>query len=128
MEQVLQPKQQQDKSSTTEASSSDSSPKRVFSAAEIALLVGSKPAGPIQLADLDPAGLPFAFSVSAGTAAALLGAGLPAQLHAFGIALWSALPQPRCCNNAACTNLASVSEAKLVAGKASRCSKCKVAK
>jgi hypothetical protein len=53
---------------------------------------------------------------------------LPGLLLNFGEALWSALPQPRCCNNAACTNLDSVSDAKLVAGKASRCSKCKVAK
>jgi hypothetical protein len=53
---------------------------------------------------------------------------LPALLLSFGEALWSALPQPRCCDNAGCINLGSVSEAKLVAGKASRCIKCKVAK
>jgi hypothetical protein len=60
--------------------------------------------------------------------AQLLGARLSQQLQGFGSSLWSALPQRRCCNNAACTNLGSVSEAKLVSAKGSRCSKCQVAR
>jgi hypothetical protein len=36
------------------------------------------------------------------------------QLQAFGEALWSQLPQPHCCNNWGCINVAGVSESKLV--------------
>jgi hypothetical protein len=92
-------------------------------------LASSRPDGPISLADLDPARLQAGnLGISKKAAAVLVGAELPQQLQQFGSALWSALPQPRCCNNAACANLGSISEAKLVAGRASRCSKCKAAK
>jgi hypothetical protein len=91
-------------------------------------LASSKPAGPLNHKFLDPAGLSLQYAISAGATVAVLDRALPAQLQEFGSALWSALPQPRCCNSAACTNLGSVSEAKLVAGKASRCSRCRVAK
>jgi hypothetical protein len=57
-------------------------------------------------------------------AAKIVDCGLLQQLQAFGEALWSQLPQLHCCNNAACTNVAGLSESKL---KASRCSKCKAA-
>jgi hypothetical protein len=57
----------------------------------------------------------------------VVGQQLPQQLQAFGEALWSLLPQPHCCCNWACVNLAGVSELRL-AGKASRCSRCKVAR
>jgi hypothetical protein len=90
-------------------------------------ILASQPTGPLTLVELDPTRQPSVLLVASVTAD-LMGAQLPAQLQAFGSALWSALPQPRCCNNAGCTNLGSVSEAKLVAGKASRCIKCKVAK
>jgi hypothetical protein len=63
-----------------------------------------------------------------GVATQLVGPQLLLQLREFGCALWSALPQPSCCNNAACTNLGSISEAKLVSAKGSRCSKCQVAR
>jgi hypothetical protein len=66
--------------------------------------------------------------LESSTPAALISAELPVLLQAFGEAMWSALRHPRCCNNAACANLGTVSEAKLVAGKASKCSKCKAAK
>jgi hypothetical protein len=49
-------------------------------------------------------------------------------IRGFGSALWSALPQPCCCNNWACANLGSISEAKLVSAKGRRCSKCQVAR
>jgi hypothetical protein len=61
-------------------------------------------------------------------AAMLVGPRLLLQLSDFGCALWSALPQPHCCNNVACINFGSISEAKLVSGKGSRCSKCQVAR
>jgi hypothetical protein len=96
--------------------------------ADIAAIASSHPEGTLLLQDLDPTLLPIQYQEAAETAAALVGPVLPAQLQAFAGALWSALPQPRCCNNAACANLGGVSEAKLVAGKTSRCSKCKVAK
>jgi hypothetical protein len=63
-----------------------------------------------------------------GLATQLVGPQLLLQLREFGCALWSALPQQNCCNNAACTNLGSISEAKLVSAKGSRCSKCQVAR
>jgi hypothetical protein len=99
-------------------------------AAELAGLASCQPTEQLDLAAVDLAGRnsDCTFALSAAQAASLLGSELPQQLQQFGSALWSALPQPRCCNNAACANLGSVSEAKLVAGKASRCSKCKVAK
>jgi hypothetical protein len=95
---------------------------------DIDAVVSLKPEGPLGLADLDPAKLLFVHPAAAATAAALIGSELPQQLQQFGSALWSAQPQLRCCNNAACANLGSISEAKLVAGMASRCSKCKAAK
>jgi hypothetical protein len=61
-------------------------------------------------------------------ASGLVGEQLLRQLCQFGAALWAALPQPICCNNAACSSLGSISEAKLVARKGSRCSKCQVAR
>jgi hypothetical protein len=97
-------------------------------AVDIDALASSRPEGSISLADLSPDATPDGLTMAAATAAALVGAELPQQLQQFGSALWSALPQPRCCNSAACANLGSISEAKLVAGRASRCSKCKVAK
>jgi hypothetical protein len=91
-------------------------------------LASSRPEASPRLADLDSTQMPIDGSLKAETAAALVGTELPQQLQQFGSALWSALPQPRCCNNAACANLGSISEAKLVAGRTSRCSKCKAAK
>jgi hypothetical protein len=99
-----------------------------LTAAELAAVVSSKPVGLLPFAELDPAGWPVMLMLPTATEVDLTGRQLPSQLYAFGSALWSALPQPRCCNNVACTNLGSVSEAKLVAGKASRCSECKTAK
>jgi hypothetical protein len=95
---------------------------------DVDALASSRPDIPIRLDDLDPARLLFVHPAIVEKAAALVGAELPQQLQQFGSALWSALPQLRCCNNAACANLGSISEAKLVAGRASRCSKCKAAK
>jgi hypothetical protein len=61
-------------------------------------------------------------------AAQLVGPKLLKLLREFCCALWSVLPQPCCCNNPACANLGSISEAKLVSAKGSRCSKCQVAR
>jgi hypothetical protein len=47
------------------------------------------------------------------------------QLRAFGAAVAAALPISWACNNAACTNLAKLSELQLVTGKAKVCSGCK---
>jgi hypothetical protein len=97
-------------------------------AAALGVWASSEPTGPLNIAELSPAGLPLQYLMTAGCFAAVIGRELPTQLQGFGSALWSALPQPRCCNNVACANLGGVSDAKQVAGEASRCSKCKVAK
>jgi hypothetical protein len=53
------------------------------------------------------------------------GDSLPGQLSAFGAAVAAALPIGWACNNAACTNLATLSELQLVTGKAKVCGGCK---
>jgi hypothetical protein len=63
-------------------------------------------------------------------AAALLvqrmwGDSLPGQLSAFGAAVAAALPVGWACNNAACTNLGTLSDLQLVRGKAKVCAGCK---
>jgi hypothetical protein len=73
-------------------------------------------------AKLQPAG-----GVPPALVAVLVELGLPQQLQAFGYALWPLLPQPHCCSNWGCGNMAAVSEVRLAA-KASRCSSCKVAR
>jgi hypothetical protein len=95
---------------------------------DVDALANSRPEGLLDLADLYPAGMCRVTAYRARRAAALVDRELPQQLQQLGSALWSALPQPRCCNSVACANLGSISEAKLVAGRASRCSKCKAAK
>jgi hypothetical protein len=97
-------------------------------AVDVFALASSRPEGQISLSELDPAEVLLGHSVSAEALGAWVGTELPQQLQQFGSALWSSLPQPRCCNNAACANLGSISEAKLVAGRTSKCSKCKAAK
>jgi hypothetical protein len=68
------------------------------------------------------------YMLAADLASGLVSKQLLRQLRQFGSALWAALPQPHCCNNAGCSSLGSISEAKLVARKGSRCSKCQVAR
>jgi hypothetical protein len=99
-------------------------------AARLAELARSlpRPAGQLDLTNLEPCVHPFGYDLQAEDFANLVGDEVGVLLYGLGAALWSALPQPRCCNNWACSSLGSVSEAKLVARKASRCSKCKVAK
>jgi hypothetical protein len=99
----------------------------------LAEFVNCRPDAPLELAALDPSKLPAYYALpklrlTIADVAALLRSQLPVLLHDFGGMLWSALPLPRCCGNLACANLGSVSEVKLVAGKASRCSKCHVAR
>jgi hypothetical protein len=53
------------------------------------------------------------------------GPDLALQLRAFGAAVAEALPISWACNNAACSNLAKLSELQLVTGKAKVCSGCK---
>jgi hypothetical protein len=78
------------------------------------------------------AGQPAAGTVdicSAGAASLLQhmwGDSLPGQLSAFGAAVAAALPVGWACNNAACTNLAKLSELQLVRGKAKVCGGCKL--
>jgi hypothetical protein len=70
------------------------------------------------------------FDISSAGAAALVqrvwGDSLPGQLSAFGAAVTAALPVGWACNNAACTNLAKLSELQLVRGKAKVCGGCKL--
>jgi hypothetical protein len=47
------------------------------------------------------------------------------QLQQFAKGVCAALPQRHCCNNPACTKLGVLSEAELVAGAGSRCSRCR---
>jgi hypothetical protein len=99
----------------------------------LAELADRAPAAQPSLAELDPSGISDNHKLPAAVAASLVGAELPVLLHDFGAALWSALPQPRCCNNWACSNLAGVSEAKLVRpaagnGSGNKCSGCKTAR
>jgi hypothetical protein len=99
------------------------------STAQLAELANRHPADTTSMEDLDPTQFQSVrFELPAAVAASLIGPQLRQQLQQIGAVLWSALPQPRCCNNWECLNMARVSEAKLVAGKASRCSKCKVAR
>jgi hypothetical protein len=78
------------------------------------------------------AGQPAArtFDINSAGAASLVqqmfGNSLPAQLSAFGAAVAAALPVGWACNNAACTNLAKLSELQLVRGKAKVCGGCKL--
>lgn len=53
---------------------------------------------------------------------------LAKQLQQLGAAVISRLPLQYCCNNPRCSNLGGLSEQELVAGKASRCAGCKVAR
>uniref|UniRef100_A0A383WKL8 phytol kinase n=1 Tax=Tetradesmus obliquus TaxID=3088 RepID=A0A383WKL8_TETOB len=53
---------------------------------------------------------------------------LAKRLQQLGAAVISRLPLPYCCSNPRCSNLGGLSEQELVAGKASRCSGCKVAR
>jgi hypothetical protein len=78
------------------------------------------------LADLYP-GVLGEWQITQAAAARMVGCGVLQQLQDFGGALWSQLPQPYCCSNWGCSNLAGVSESKLC-GKSSRCSRCKVAR
>jgi hypothetical protein len=78
------------------------------------------------LADLYP-GVLAEWQVTQAAAAGMVGCGLLQQLQDFGEVLWSQLPQPYCCSNWGCSNLAGGSESKLC-GKSSRCSRCKVAR
>jgi hypothetical protein len=99
----------------------------------LAELADRAPAAQPSLAELDPSGISDNYKLPAAVAASLVGAEVPVLLHDFGAALWSALPQPRCCNNWACSNLAGVSEAKLVrpaagGGSGNKCSGCKTAR
>ena len=72
------------------------------------------------------AALASASAASAAASSAAAAAGdLPAQLVAFGGAVYAALPHPRCCGNAACRNLDAFSEAAL-ANRA--CSGCRAVK
>jgi hypothetical protein len=78
------------------------------------------------------AGQPAArkFDINSAGAAALVqqvwSDSLSGQLSAFGAAVAAALPVGWACNNAACTNLAKLSELQLVRGKAKVCGGCKV--
>jgi hypothetical protein len=69
------------------------------------------------------------YDINSAGAASLLqrvwGGSLPGQLSAFGAAVTAALPVGWACNNAACTNLAKLSELQLVRGKA-KCGGCKL--
>jgi hypothetical protein len=71
-----------------------------------------------------------AFDINSAGAASLVqqvwGDSLPGQLSAFGAAVAAALPVGWACNNAACTNLAKLSELQLVRGKAKVCGGCKL--
>jgi hypothetical protein len=102
-------------------------------AAMLAELDGTPFAAHLSLAELDPSAISDSYKLPAAAAARLVGAELPVLLRELGRKLWSALPQPRCCNNWACANLAGVSEAKLVrpaagGGKSNKCSGCKTAR
>jgi hypothetical protein len=98
------------------------------STAELAELANRHPADTVTIESFNPTQLEYvSFELPAAVAASLIGPQLQQQLQQFGAALWSALPQLRCCNNWQCVSIAGVSEAKL-AGKASRCGKCKVPK
>jgi hypothetical protein len=78
------------------------------------------------------AGQPAAgmFDIYSAGAASLLqrmwGDSLPGQLSAFGGAVAAVLPVGWASNNAACTNLARLSERQLVRGKAKVCGGCKL--
>jgi hypothetical protein len=94
-------------------------------------LVGRSPAEPYIAAAAQRSewtGYDFNYMLALDLASGLVGEQLLQQLRQFGAALWSALPQLHCCNNAGCGSLGSISEAKLVARKGSRCSKCQVAR
>jgi hypothetical protein len=101
-------------------------------AAMLAELGGSAPAAQPSLAELDPSGILDNYKLPAAAAAQLVGPEVPVLLRELGRKLWSALPQPRCCNNWACANLAGVSEAKLVrpvgSSNSNKCSGCKTAR
>jgi hypothetical protein len=98
---------------------------------EVWQLVGRTPTGPYLAAaaqrsewtDYD-----LYYMLAVDLASKLVGEQLLRQLRQFGAALWAALPQPHCCNNAGCSSLGSISEVKLVARKGSRCSNCQVAR
>jgi hypothetical protein len=70
------------------------------------------------------------YAINSADAAVLVqsmwGDSLPGQLSAFGAAVAAALPVGWACNNAACTNLAKLSELQLVRGKAKVCGGCKL--
>jgi hypothetical protein len=56
----------------------------------------------------------------------LLGRQLLQQVQEFAGGVCGALPLRHCCNNPGCVNMDGLSEAALVAGAGSRCSRCKV--
>jgi hypothetical protein len=70
-----------------------------------------------------------AFDINSAGAASLVqrmwGDILPGQLSAFGAAVVAALPVGWACNNAACTNLTTLSELQLVRGTGKVCGGCK---
>jgi hypothetical protein len=80
------------------------------------------------VAERRPAAAVHNTQVAAGSALLqhMWGDSLPGQLSAFGAAVAAALPVGWACNNAACTNLAKLSELQLVRGKAKVCGGCKL--
>jgi hypothetical protein len=123
-----QQQQQQQQQQDTRSSSSGCQVNDSGCAARLQELASTQHTVPLCNDDIHPARHEHGVALTPAQAAALVGAELPQQLQQFGSALWSALPQPRCCNNAACANLGSISEAKLVPAKGNRCSKCKAAR
>jgi hypothetical protein len=134
----LRQQQQQQRQQCNGSSSSSSSSSSNTPIAQLTELASCQPDETLQLADLVLAQQQQQQQnrevfLSPKVAVDVAGPKLSQQLQQFGSALWSALPQPRCCNNAGCTNLAGVSEAKLVlpaagSGRSNKCSACKTAR
>jgi hypothetical protein len=68
---------------------------------------------------------PAAASLQLGERLQLKQPQLLQQLQEFAEGVCAALPQRHCCNNPKCTKLGVLSEAELVAGAGSRCSRCR---